>query len=192
VEELTKEVTDYFARAVSPKLPSGEDRPPEARRASIADLLYDIDPTPEGRARTQAVVGLAQYVAAANRQVGNLREMSERLRTILVAEQAAFIPEYQAELPELAQLAEKLKTYEARLAAQQDVVRRETAVRNARQSEAQDLQQKIQATSQTVAAETAALESLQRRLFELQQTFAQLQAANLQTESEIRAKETGR
>jgi len=190
--ELTADLEGYFQRAVSPKKPTGEDRDLEDRRRSIADVLYNTDPTVEGRTRTQVVVGMVHYVGAADRQYANLQAMSQRLRTAIAEEQSMFVREYQAVLPELSRLADELKTYEGKLAEQQEEVQGHTVLRNARQAEAADLQQRIQKAKQDAAAETASLGALQRRLFELEQDFAKLQAGNQRLEGEIRARETGR
>ena len=47
----------------------------ETRSASIADLLYNFEYTDNWHNRVQAVIGLDQYVAAAERQTGRLRDM---------------------------------------------------------------------------------------------------------------------
>jgi chromosome segregation ATPase len=192
VTDLTGDLRGYFQRAVSPKKPTGEDRDLQDRRRSIADVLYNIDSSPEGRTRTQTVVGMSEYIGAADRQFANLRTMSQRLRTAIADEQTIFVRAYQAVLPDLSRLADQLKTYEGKLTEQQEEVQRHTVLRNARQAEKQDLEQRIQKAKQDVAAETAALDALQRRLFELEQDFAKLQAGNQRLEAEIRAKETGR
>jgi chromosome segregation ATPase len=192
VAALTEDLNGYFARAISPQKPSGEERDIEDRRRSIADLLYNLDATPEGRTRTQTVVGMVHYINAADRQYANLRTMSDRLRAAIAAEQKTFIGAYQAVLPELARLDAELKTYDAKLADEQRRVKEHTALRNNRQAEATALQQQLQKTTQDAAAELAALDGYQKRLFELEQEFAKLQAGNQRLEADIRVKETGR
>ena len=71
-------------------------------------------------------------------------------------------------------------------------MRKATVLRNARQEEAKDLQQKIEEAKQKAAAEAVILDALQRRLFELQQDFVKLQAGNQRLEREIEVKETGK
>ena len=96
VATLTEDLKGYFDRAVSPQKPTGEERDTDDRRRSIADLLYNLDATPEGRTRTQTVVGMVHYINAADRQYANLRTMSDRLRAAIAAEQKTFIGAYQA------------------------------------------------------------------------------------------------
>jgi hypothetical protein len=191
-EELKKDLDGYFERAVSPKKPTGEDRDIEDRRRSIADLLYNLDSSPEARARTQTVVGMAHYVGASERQIANLRAMAQRLDTAIAEEKAAFVREYQAVLPDLSRLAEELKSYQGKLTEQEQFVQQHTVLRNARQAEVQKFQQDIQQASQKAAAEMATLDALQRRLFALEQDFAKLQASNQRLDQEIRTKETGK
>jgi hypothetical protein len=199
IEDLKKNVLDgYFARAISPRTPGtatypdGEVRDLEDRRRSIADLLYNLDATPEGRTRTQAVVGIAQYVGAADRQFANLRAMIDRLRTAIAADQVNFVGEYRAAVDALGKEAAHLQHYETKLTEQQEQVRKATVLRNARQEEARVLQQEIEKKKQEAAAEAATLDALQRRLFELQQDFVKLQAGNQRLEREIEVKETGK
>src|SRR2546421_336080 len=45
-----------------------------ARRRAIADFLYDFEYSPTWHQRVQNVVGLEQYVAAAERQTARLRD----------------------------------------------------------------------------------------------------------------------
>ena len=198
VEDLTARLNGYFERAVSPKtpqtaeFPDGAARELEDRRRSIADLLYNLDATPEGRTRTQAVVGIAQYVGAGDRQFANLRAMIDRLRTAIAADQVNFVGEYRAVAEGLGKEAAHLQHYETKLTEQQEQVRKATVLRNARQEEARVLQQEIEKKKQEAAAEAATLDALQRRLFDLQQDFVKLQAGNQRLEREIEVKETGK
>jgi DNA repair exonuclease SbcCD ATPase subunit len=116
--------------------------------------------------------------------------MAQRLRAIIADEQTTFVREYQAELPKLQTLADRLKAVEGKLTERQELVQKHTALRNARQAEAEDLQKKLDAERQAVAEETTKLAAVQQQLFALQQDFAKAQATNQRLEGELRGKET--
>jgi hypothetical protein len=189
VEKLVEQFKGIANKAIDPAA-SGGKRDPAERRRAIADFLYNYDSSQPWHARVQTVVGLAEYAAAADRQYGNLRDMAQRLRAIIADEQTTFVREYQAELPKLQTLADRLKAVEGKLTERQELVQKHTALRNARQAEAEDLQKKLDAERQAVAEETTKLAAVQQQLFALQQDFAKAQATNQRLETELRGKET--
>jgi chromosome segregation ATPase len=189
VQKLAGQLEAIANKAIAPEQNGGK-RGLEERRRAIADFLYNFDATAGWHARVQTVVGLEHYVGAADRQYGNLRDMAQRLRGIIADEQAAFVREYQAEIPKLQGLAEQLKAVQAKLTEQQELVQRLTVQRNARQTEAAEYQTQIATARQKVADETAKLHGLQKQLFDLQQEFAKAQATNERLEQELRGRET--
>jgi hypothetical protein len=162
----------------------------ETRRRAIADFLYAFAYTDNRQQRVQSVIGLDQYVTAADRQAGRLRDMIARDRRTIAEHQAAFVAQYQSALPELTVLAEKLQALDAKLVEQKDLVQKHTALRNARKTEVMTLGNQLTEEKQKAAKELAALEAVQRELFAVQQDWAKAQARNQQLESELRAKET--
>ncbi len=162
----------------------------ETRRRAIADFLYNFEYSDIRHKRVQAVLGLDQYVAAAERQAGRLRDMIARDRRNIAEQQAAFVAQYQSALPELTVLAGQLQTLEAKLTEQKDLVQKHTALRNARKTEVMTLSNELARDKQEAAKELAALEAVQRELFAVQQDWAKAQARNQQLEHELRAKET--
>jgi hypothetical protein len=162
----------------------------ETRRRAIADFLYNFEYTDVWHKRAQAVLGLDQYVAAAERQTLRLRDMIGRDRQVIAREQAAFVAQYQAVPPELTVLADKLQSLEAKLTEQKELVQKHTALRNARKTEVMTLSNQLAEEKQKAAKEFAALESVQRELFAVQRDWAEAQARNVQLERDLRAKET--
>lgn len=162
----------------------------ETRRRAIADFLYNFEYTDTWHKRAQAVVGLEQYVAAAERQTARLMDMIARDRRVIAEEQAAFVAQYQAALPELTVLAAKLQALDAKLAEQKDLVQKHTALRNARKTEVMTLSNQLAAEKQAEAKERAALAALQQELFAVQQDVAKAQEKNQQLERDLRTKET--
>jgi len=162
----------------------------ETRRRAIADFLYNFEYTDNWHKRAQAVLGLDQYVAAAERQTGRMRDMIARDRRVIAEEQAAFVAQYQSALPELTVLAAKLQALDAKLTEQKDQVQKHTALRNARKTEVMTLSNQLAAEKQAEAKELAALASLQQELFAVQQDVAKAQERNQQLERDLRQKET--
>jgi hypothetical protein len=162
----------------------------ETRRRAIGDFIYNFEYSNDWHKRAQAILGLEQFVAAAERQTLRLRDMSARDRRMIDEQQRAFVAQYQATLPELTILADKLQALEAKLTEQKDLVQKHTALRNARKTEVMTLSNQLSEEKQKAAKELAALEDIQRELFAVQQDWAKAQARNQQLESDLRAKET--
>jgi hypothetical protein len=179
----------FDALAAAAKNPQA-DR--ETRRRSIADFLYNFEYSPAWHQRVQNVVGLDQYVAAAERQTTRFRDMVARNRRVIADEQTSFVAQYQAIPPELNDLSGKLASLEAKLTEQKSLVQRHEADRNARMTEAMNLGNQLAAEKAAAAKETAALAALQQELFTVQREWAAAQARNQQLEAQLRAKETGK
>jgi hypothetical protein len=186
VDALVARFDDLSKRATNPQA----DR--ETRRRSIADFLYNFEYTANWHTRVQAVVGLEQYVAAADRQYAQLRDVVARDRRAISEEQAAFVAQYQAIPPQLTVLANQFKALEGKLTEQKDLVQKHQALRNARKTDVMNLQNQIAAERQKAAEEFAALLAVQKELFAVQQDVAQAQAKNQELEGQLRARETGR
>ncbi len=134
----------------------------ETRRRAIADFLYSFAYDPARHDRVQKVVGLDQYVGAAERGVARLQAMIARNRKVIAEEQAAFVAQYQTEVPELNVLAAQLQSLDAKLTEQKELVQKHTAQRNARMADVMDLNNKLAAAKQEAAKETAALAAVQK------------------------------
>lgn len=174
------------ARATNPKA----DR--ESRRRAIADFLYNFEYSVARHQRVQAVVGLEQYVAAAERQAARLTDMVARDKRVIADEQTAFVMQYNSAKNELTPLAGELQAQETRLAEIKVVVQQQTALRNARQTEVMNLTAQLTEEKQKAAREFASLAALQRELFAVEQAVAEAQAKNQQLERDLRTKESGK
>ncbi|HEY1378544.1 MAG TPA: hypothetical protein VGF55_17220 [Gemmataceae bacterium] len=186
VDRLVAQFEDIAKRAVNPQA----DR--ETRRRAIADFLYNFGYDAARHQRTQAVVGLEQYVGAAERGIVRMQAVVARDRRVIADEQAAFVAQYQAEVPELTVLAGQLQALEAKLTEQKELVQRHTALKNARTAEVMDYTNKLAAEKQKAAEEFAALAAIQKELFNVQRDWAEAQARNQQLEQELRTRETGK
>ena len=162
----------------------------ETRRRAIGDFIYNFDYTNDWHKYAQSVLGLEQYVAAAERQTLRLQDMIARDRRVISQQQAAFVAVYQSNLPELTLLADKLQALDAKLTEQKDLVQKHTALRNARMAEVTTLNNQLSEEKQKAAKEFAALEAIQRELFSVQQDWFRAQEKNQLLERELRTKET--
>jgi hypothetical protein len=163
---VEKLVARFDALATAAKNPQA-DR--ESRRRSIADFLYNFEYSPAWHARVIA-----------------------RNRRVIADEQTAFVAQYQAIPPELNDLAGKLASLDTKLTEQKSLVQRHEADRNARMTEAMNLNNQLAAEKAAAAKETAALAALQQELFTVQREWAEAQARNQQLQTQLRAKETGK
>jgi acyl carrier protein phosphodiesterase len=162
----------------------------EAKRRAIADFLYDFQYTNDWQKRVQGVVGLEQYVAAAERQSTRLQEMIARDRRTIAESQAAFVAQYQANYPELQVLANQFQALDARLTELKEQEQKHTALRNARKTEVAKLTTELTEQKAAEAKELAALAALQQELFAVQQDVFKAQERNQQLERDLRAKES--
>jgi DNA repair exonuclease SbcCD ATPase subunit len=198
VPVMQKILEDEIDRAASPSetLADGSSvtRDREERRAAIADLLYNLNPTGDAgeHARVQTVVGLAEYVAAADRQATNLLRMAERVQQAITEEQSAFVRGYRAQYPRLQDLAEQLRGAETRLQEQKGLLAQYNPQLKERQAEVQDFTQRIEAATRTAQADLATLAAVQKQLFDLQRDLATGQAENQKLEVQLRTKELGK
>jgi hypothetical protein len=186
VDNLVNRFNGIAERAINPR----SDR--EARRRAIADFLYNFEYSAERHARVEKVVGLEQYVGAAERQAVRLRDMIARDQRVMADEQTAFVSQYQGTLPELTVLGNQLQALQAKLIDQKDLVQKHTALRNARQADVNALNTQLAEAKKAVASERAALAAIQRDLFAVQQDVAEAQAKNQQLERDLRNKESGK
>jgi hypothetical protein len=166
----------------------------ETKRARVADLLYNFDPTndPSHREWVQNVVGLNEYIGAADRQASNLFAMSTRLDQILREESAIFARQYQELLPKLEILNEQLKADTGRLEQQRKLFEQHNQLYQARRTERDDLLEQLRQAGEKAATETNNLATLQNQLFQLQRQIAAAREANEKLEGQIRTKELGR
>lgn len=166
--------------------------PRDSRRAYVADLLYNLAFDPLQRNRAQTILGLEQFVGAADRQAQLVGRMIEREREAISDEQSAFIRLYEARRPRLQQLADQLKAAEARLAEQKKLVEQHTALVNTRKAEVQTLSGEIRTAQAEADKAMAELAAVQQQLFDLQRELAAGRETNAKLETRIRTTEGGR
>lgn len=192
VDELRNNIGAIFDEVIQ-SIESNKDGA-EATRRRVAELLYNVNPTgdPSLRDWTASVVGLEEYVAAADRAATNLFDIAKSLEQVVREENAMFVRQYNDILPRLTLLNERLKSDKSRFDTQQKLLETHTLVYQARQAERDELQQQLDAARQKAAAETMNLAAVQRQLFDLQRDLAAAREANEKLEAQIRGKELGK
>jgi hypothetical protein len=192
VADLTAGVSGLFDE-VAQAITSGQGGP-EVSRQKVAHLLYNFNPTgdPALRTWTQNVVGLEQYVAAADRQASNLSAMTDHFGRVLVEDNAIFVRTYETLVARLGVLNEQLEAEVARLDAQKRILESNNLLYQARRAERDELTEQLRVAREAAASEAGNLATLQKQLFDLQRDVAAARTANERLEAEIRGKTVGR
>jgi hypothetical protein len=165
----------------------------------IAHLLYHIDAhrhddkTPEvvtdrkaWHQRVATVVGMQEYVRAAEAQASEYAEAAQRLISVITEEESSFRAQYLEQLQRVTILYTQWLTVEAQFRAQEGITKENERLRNERQTERDNLQA---ALTQATADAKAALEKLKKTqgdLFAIQKQLRDAHAAVLNLEGELR------
>ncbi|MFO0810983.1 MAG: hypothetical protein U0746_20330 [Gemmataceae bacterium] len=189
LDNLFNELEGAFKRAASPVTTENAKRDLLERRSTIADVLFNLDPSKEWHDHVQRVVGAQEYTDAAARQAKHLLDMTERYKAMMADDKDLFVHRYQAEMPQVPALAKQLEELDKKFDDLKALLATHTTQRNARKAAAEDYAKRIDTQAQAAVVELATLVELQNRLFALQQEFALTMAANERLVEEIRAKE---
>jgi len=193
IQDLRDALVFRIDSALAP-VGAGEGRQSlETKRREIAHLLYNLNPTAdvEQRKRVQAVIGLEEYVREASSQASNLIQMAQRVQAAIGEEQAIFIRQHEALIPQLHLLSDQLKAKEAWVKEQKKLSEQYTGLLNSRKAEADELGKQLDTATKEAAAEMVALAAVQKQLFDLQRDLARVVASNQGLERQIRDKELG-
>jgi hypothetical protein len=178
---------DYFARA----------RDPNTSRTLIAPLLYNVSQVSKATEqkaplRAQTVVGLPAYVAAANRQIRALREMTQNVRRGIGEDRVTFEGKYQlyaldlqARDASLRDLGHSLTSRRAERNAWQEEV-------NKRNQLAAELKAEIDQARQAADKDVQKQTALEKELFDARRQLALALEQTQQLESQIRKLEQER
>jgi hypothetical protein len=176
--------------------PAGE----KARK--IAHLLYHIDgwryadKTPATVADRQAwhsrvatVVGLPEYIRAAESQATEYAEASQRLTALITEEQSAFEAEYHSQLQRILFLYSQWLAVDAQLKAQDVITKENVRLMNERKTERDNLLKELAQAREDAKATLAKLNKTQKDLFAIQKDLRDAQEALLVLEKQLRTLE---
>ena len=170
----------------------------------IAHILYHIDAhrhldrTPEvvsarkaWHQRVATVVGLPEYIRAAEAQATEYADAAQRLVSVITEEESAFRAQYQEAIQRVTALYTQWLSLDAQYRAQQAITAENERLMAERRTERDNLKQNLD--TQIIKAREA-LEGLQRtqaQLFAIQKQLRDAQAALLTLEGELRRIELG-
>jgi len=177
--------------------PAGE----KARK--IAHLLYHVDgwryadKTPATvtdrqawHSRVATVVGLAEYIRAAESEATEYAEASQRLTAVITEEQSAFEAEYHAQLQRILFLYSQWLAVDAQLKAQDVITKENVRLMNERKTERDNLLKELAQAREDAKATLAKLNKTQKDLFAIQKDLRDAQEALLVLEKQLQKLES--
>ena len=200
VDELLAEAGPFAAafkrgsvRRVATGPGTGRDRDIEERKQEIAHLLFNLAQVPGQPAssdqRVVVVVGLKAYTAEANRQAAALRDMDQRLATLMLADRSTFEQEYRRSLHELEVLVENIKNRDLALQEQRGLRARHEVLKNVRLEDVKTLKKNLEEARLKTEAQLIKQASEEKLLFEAQRSVQQLTGKNVRLEREMQSLE---
>jgi len=170
----------------------------------IAHLLYHIDAHRHGlrdeatvaarkawHERVAVVVGLPEYVRAAEAQASEYAEAASRLVAAITEEQSAFEADYQAQVQRVHFLFTQWLTQDAAFKVQEAITKENEKLKEERQTERNNLQAELKKSIQDAKDALTKLTSTQKQLFDIQKQLRDAQAALFTLEKELRRLESG-
>jgi hypothetical protein len=184
-------------------LPAKQSSAGEKAR-TIAHLLYHIDAhrhadkTPavvadrkEWHQRVSTIVGLQEYVRAAEAQASEYAEAAQRLIAVITEEESSFRAQYQDQLQRVTTLYTQWLTLEAQYRAQEAITKENDRLKGERKTERDNLKVALEKATEDAKAALAKLEQTQAQLFAIQRQLRDAEAAVLNLEAELRKLELG-
>jgi hypothetical protein len=174
--------------------PAGE----KARK--IAHLLYHIDgwryadkaaaaDRQAWHSRVATVIGLPEYIRAAESQATEYAEAAQRLTALITEEQSAFEAEYHAQLQRILFLYSQWLAVDAQLKAQDVITKENVRLMEERKTERNKLLEELAQAREDAKATLAKLTRTQRDLFAIQKDLRDAQEALLVLEKQLRTLE---
>lgn len=170
----------------------------------IAHLLYHIDahrhaskdPTAVDdrkawHQRVSAIVGMQEYVRAAEAQASEYKEAAERLISVITEEESSFRAQYQEQLQRVNTLYTQWLTLEAQNRAQDAITKENERLREERKSERDNLKIALQKATDDAKAALDRLKNTQGQLFAIQKQLRDAEAAVFDLQKQLRKLELG-
>jgi len=142
--------------------------------------------------RVAAVVGLQEYVRAAEAQASEYAEAATRLLAAITEEQSAFEADYQAQVQRVQLLFTQWLTLDNAFKAQDSITAQNAKLKEQRETERNKLKEELASSILKSKQSLEKLMSTQKQLFDIQKQLRDAQAALLSLESELRQLEEKR
>jgi hypothetical protein len=200
----TNLLNQKFDEAALPAIGKGQPSSSGEKARKIAHLLYHIDAHRHGlrdeatvaarkawHERVAAVVGLPEYVRAAEAQASEYAEAASRLVAAITEEQSAFEADYQAQVQRVHFLFTQWLTQSAAFNVQEAITKENDKLKAERETERNNLQKELTKSVEEAKLALTKLTSTQKQLFDIQKQLRDAQAALLTLEQELRRLESG-
>jgi hypothetical protein len=195
VNMLNSKFDDAIAPASSGKAGKGDPHSEKARK--IAHLLFHIDawrhtdaPSAADRKawheRVATIVGLPEYIRAAEAQATEYAEAQQRLIAVISEEESAFQAEYQSLVQRVRSLFAEWQLLDNQLKSQEAITRENERLRNERQTEKTKLEEDLKNAQEAAKVANEKLKKTQARQFAIQKDLRDAQTAILALEKELR------
>lgn len=159
------------------------------RHASrVADDITDRKAWHE---RVATIVGLPEYIRAAEAQANEYAEASQRLISVITEEESAFKASYQVLQQKVLALYSQWLTLDTQLKAQEAITKENVRLKDERLTERDKLRKELEDATLAAKDELAKLQVTQKKLFTIQKDLRNAQAAILGLEKELRRLELG-
>lgn len=199
---LNAKFDDAQQPAAASKTAKGDPLGQKARK--IAHLLYNIDAHRHANRdqavvaarkawheRVATIVGLPEYIRAAEAQASEFAEASQRLIAVITEEQSAFEAEYQAQIQQVELLFARWQILDNQFKVQQGITAESERLKNERLTEKNNLITALADATEKAKQANENLKKTQARLFAIQRDLRDAQAAILALEKELRKLELG-
>lgn len=195
-DDLMKDYDSVFDAALNPPTTKSEEAIsltsqllPKDRRAAIAHLLFNTNPSDEYHQRLQVVIGLRAITGEANLQASALTAMTDRVRTGMLADRAAFEVEYKGLLDQVRERAEELADRRLFLENQQRIKAEHQKLKDSRERDIKDTNEAIEKAAEATKKLVDEQAKEEQVLFESQRVLRTVVSDNERLEREIRSLE---
>jgi hypothetical protein len=195
-----------FDEAALPAIGTGANNSTGEKARRIAHVLYHLDAHRHAAAardeatvaarkawheRVATVVGLPEYVRAAEAQASEYADAASRLVAAITEEQSAFEANYQAQVQRVHFLFTQWLTQDAASKVQESITKENEKLKQERETERNKLRDELKKSIDDAKDSLAKLTNTQKQLFEIQKQLRDAQAALFTLEQELRRLELG-
>jgi hypothetical protein len=155
-------------------------------RQAIAHLLCNLSSDTAHQQRAMVVVGLRPYIHEVEIQAANLRDMANRLRSMMVSDRTQFESEYGQLLLRLGGLTETIDQMSMAVKAKQELVELGRVDYNKRVDDKANLEAKVNEMKVDRGKALSAQRGLEKSLFHLNAELGQIKEQTEVLEEELR------
>jgi chromosome segregation ATPase len=159
---------------------------------NIAQILVNIDPTPEWRSRALVVLGMETYSRALDQHAAHLYTIAREFKALLASDQAKFEAHRHSLVESAMQESEALLRAEKFLDTLKVEVKKRTDLVDSRKQEVEAAKGALAKATTDASAELNQLNAMQADLFRIQQRLGAAQERTRELELELQRLEPKR